>query len=134
MATKHMPHLQLASPSSGMQYGGSTDVEVYGHARAPLLEQLAQCPCSCLSLRCVRPSSSSPAGTRSCPRSHLPLPGNSSNTSETWSGQAEQQPEHVGAASHSGRLEHVRDAILTLAQDEQWVPPQQLLHEHHIPG
>ena len=118
-----MPHLQLASPSSGMQYGGSTDVEVYGHAGAPLLKQLAQ-------------HVHAPASRRGVyDRAHHLQPEHGAAPGATFPflaisraprrhGVVEQQSEHVGAASHSGRVEHVRDAVLTLAEDKQWVPLQ----------
>ena len=89
---------------------------------APPQAARSTCPHSCLSPRCVRPSSSSPARTRSCPGATFPFLA--IHRAPRRHGVVEQQSEHVGAASHSGRVEHVRDAVLTLAEDEQWVPLQ----------
>jgi len=49
-------------------------------------------------------------------------------------GVVEQQPEHVGAPAPGRRVEHVRDAVLALAEHEQRVPLQQLPHERRVPG
>ena len=115
------------------QYGGSTDVEVYGHARAPLLEQLPQH----LHAPASRRGMDGPAhhlqpehGAAPCAAFAVPA----IRRAPRRHGVVEQQPEHVGAPSPRRRVEHVRDAVLALAEDEQRVPAQQLLHERHVPG
>ncbi|BAS79617.1 Os02g0601750, partial [Oryza sativa Japonica Group] len=119
-----------------MQHGGSTEVEILRHVGAAL-DELPQ-----------HLHAAAPRGGVDRPAHHLQPEHRGAATATAARafpavgairraprrhGVVQQQPEHLGVPAPRGGVEHVRDAVLALAEHQQGVPLHELLHERHVP-